>query len=234
MQKHMNDIGAQRSKKRPRRESNRAGASTRERLLKTAVEMFAQYGFAETSLREITETADANIAAINYHFGSKEGLYEAVLDRIFRPVLEERLARLERLETEAMENGGEWDVDALLRSWIEPMLDRYFAGGAEGAQILDLEAQISGALQEGRMTEWPRPYIEYTRRFRLTMTRAVRHLRAEDVAWRVEVLCASALPLLTGGAALEDNTGGLCSAADRERFLSGWMSVARALLLPPS
>ena len=53
--------------------------STRQRLLEAAGEVFAEKGFREATIREICKRADANIAAINYHFGGKERLYSDVL-----------------------------------------------------------------------------------------------------------------------------------------------------------
>ncbi len=55
------------------------GEVTRERLLETAVQLFAEHGFAKVTVRDICRGADANVAAVNYHFGDKFGLYMAVL-----------------------------------------------------------------------------------------------------------------------------------------------------------
>ena len=57
--------------------------STRERLLDAAGRLFAEKGFDATGIREICEKADANVASVNYHFGDKEKLYEAVVSGIF-------------------------------------------------------------------------------------------------------------------------------------------------------
>jgi len=65
--------------------------STAERLLEAARRVFASKGFAGASIREITSAAGANLGAVTYHFGSKQGLYDAVLERAFRPLLD-RLA----------------------------------------------------------------------------------------------------------------------------------------------
>ena len=54
------------------------GAEARQRLLNTALRLFAEQGFARTSTREIAQAAGANIAAISYYFGDKAGLYKAV------------------------------------------------------------------------------------------------------------------------------------------------------------
>ena len=59
----------------------RSSAATKERLLDTAEALFMEHGFEATSLRSITATAAVNLAAVNYHFGSKEELFEAVLTR---------------------------------------------------------------------------------------------------------------------------------------------------------
>ncbi|GAB4088032.1 CerR family C-terminal domain-containing protein [Hydrogenophaga soli] len=68
------------------------GEATRQRLLDAALSLFANQGFAQTSVREIAQAAQANVAAISYHFGDKAGLYRAVF---FEPVstVEEDLAR---------------------------------------------------------------------------------------------------------------------------------------------
>src|SRR4051794_6651455 len=52
---------------------------TRQRLLEVAGEVFAEQGFKNATVREICKRADANVAAINYHFGDKEGLYNETL-----------------------------------------------------------------------------------------------------------------------------------------------------------
>lgn len=75
-----------------------SSASTRERLLDAAEALFAEAGFNGASLRPITEQAGANLAAVNYHFGSKEALYEAVVLRRIRPMNEARLQRLAEAE----------------------------------------------------------------------------------------------------------------------------------------
>src|ERR1700704_6607704 len=52
---------------------------TRERVLRSAAQLFADRGFKKVTVREICRAAKANVAAVNYHFGDKEGLYREVL-----------------------------------------------------------------------------------------------------------------------------------------------------------
>lgn len=68
---------------------------TRNRLLDVAEEHFALYGFAGTTLRGIVKSADANVAAIAYHFGSKEDLFIEVIKRFAQPVVEKQLQSLQ-------------------------------------------------------------------------------------------------------------------------------------------
>ena len=58
----------------------------KEKLLAAALPLFPQYGYAGVSIRTIAEAAGVNSAAISYYFGGKEGLYAAVLERLFAPV----------------------------------------------------------------------------------------------------------------------------------------------------
>ena len=67
--------------------------ATRERILEAAEELFVQRGFAATSLRAVTSAAGVNLAAVHYHFNSKEGLLEAVVHWRMAPVNQERLKR---------------------------------------------------------------------------------------------------------------------------------------------
>src|SRR3989304_5377144 len=80
--------------------ANPAHFSTKDRILGAAEELFAQHGFAGTSLRQVTSQADVNIAAVNYHFGSKENLVNEVFRRRMDEMTGARLSQLERARTE--------------------------------------------------------------------------------------------------------------------------------------
>ena len=79
----------------------RGSAATKERILDTAEALFMEHGFEATSLRSITATAAVNLAAVNYHFGTKEELFESVLTRRLDPMNQERVALLDQLERDA-------------------------------------------------------------------------------------------------------------------------------------
>ena len=91
---------------------------TRDRLLDAAETLFAQRGLEGASMRSITTLANANLAAVNYHFGSKEGLLRALLAARITPINEQRLQLLERLEER-----GKLSVESVLEAFINPALD---------------------------------------------------------------------------------------------------------------
>ena len=71
-----------------------AKTDTKTRILDTAERLFAQKGFDAVSLRNIIASAKVNLAAVHYHFGSKQALVHAVIGRRLRPINGERLAKL--------------------------------------------------------------------------------------------------------------------------------------------
>ncbi|MGJ3704117.1 TetR/AcrR family transcriptional regulator [Variovorax sp. AFSI2.2] len=69
------------------RTSRTDGSTTRLHILETAGQLFAERGFAESTSKEICTRAGTNMAAVNYHFGSRDGLYEAVLIEAHRQLV---------------------------------------------------------------------------------------------------------------------------------------------------
>ncbi|MER3446256.1 MAG: hypothetical protein C4291_05165 [Candidatus Dadabacteria bacterium] len=97
--------------------------STKERILDVAERLFAEKGIKETSLRDITSAVGVNCAAVNYHFGSKEGLIHAVITRRLKPLNQERLRLLESYEAGA--DNGPISLEQILHAWIAPTIELY-------------------------------------------------------------------------------------------------------------
>jgi len=93
-------------------------ANTKDKILDAAEILFAEHGFSETSLRIITSVADVNLAAVNYHFGSKKVLIQAVIDRYFITFTE----YLEQEFTAYTNNEKQLSTESLLESLITPIL----------------------------------------------------------------------------------------------------------------
>ncbi|HVL09429.1 MAG TPA: TetR family transcriptional regulator, partial [Burkholderiaceae bacterium] len=120
--------------------------STKERILGAAEELFAQHGFAGTSLRQVTGRADVNIAAVNYHFGSKENLVNEVFRRRMDDMTSQRLALL---KAALEQHSGQ--LEPILAAFVEPALalaqDRH-GGGAFVRVIARAYAEKNDGLRQ--------------------------------------------------------------------------------------
>ena len=105
----------------PESHADRNATQTRERILDAAERLFATRGLERVSTREITKAAEANVGAINYYFGSKEGLVFAVFDRRLTPITEERLAALDAVEEAAGETAPK--VEDVLSAYVAPAVE---------------------------------------------------------------------------------------------------------------
>src|SRR2546426_7070475 len=91
---------------------------TRTRILDAAEELFMQHGIEGASMRMLTAKAGVNLAAVNYHFGSKHALIEAVFRRRLDPMNVARNAELDKLEGEAPGRG--LAAQSIIRAFIRP------------------------------------------------------------------------------------------------------------------
>jgi AcrR family transcriptional regulator len=94
----------------------------RGRLLDAAEKLFAERGFEATSVRDITAEARCNLAAVNYHFGSKESLYQAAFSRLTKELRDWRERRL-RADFQAAAHGA--GLESLLRSFVIAYLEEF-------------------------------------------------------------------------------------------------------------
>ncbi len=92
---------------------------TKEQILTVAERLFAERGFAGTTLRNVISEAGVNLAAVHYHFGSKEELFRAVVRRFARPVVEQELKVLSELK----EKAEPLSVESILTALLKPSLE---------------------------------------------------------------------------------------------------------------
>jgi len=95
---------------------------TKTRILNTAEKLFAGKGFHSTSLRDITKDAGVNLAAVNYHFGSKDALFEEVFKRRFLPINRIRRDSLEKIRENARRENMRPSAREVLQAFIAPVL----------------------------------------------------------------------------------------------------------------
>ena len=184
--------------------------STKDRILGAAEELFAQHGFAGTSLRQVTTRADVNIAAVNYHFGSKENL----VNEVFRRRMDEMSARrLEQLKTALQQHPGK--LEPVLAAFVEPALamaqDRH-GGGAFIRVIARAYAEKNDNLRKFLSDQ----YGHVLRDFAKAIAGCVPALGKEQLYWRLDFL-SGALTYAMADFGLIKRPSGLSEAAHRER-----------------
>lgn len=159
---------------------NRSASETRARLTEAAGQLFAERGFDHVSLRQITDAAEANIAAVNYHFGNKEGLIAEVMYAHLQPINELRMANLARLEREG--NAGAKD---LLKAFFDPLvahLGENRNGGKLLLQFLARSPDQSGGSFPQLLRDELRKVIGA---FASALSENVSHLTYQKAIWRI-------------------------------------------------
>jgi len=94
---------------------------TRERLLESALGLFSQHGFDGVSIRDLAASAEVNVAAVNYHFQSKENLYREVLLHLMRDTRQTALAQIDEI---IKRGGGTPDLAELIRAYAGSFFDK--------------------------------------------------------------------------------------------------------------
>jgi AcrR family transcriptional regulator len=156
---------------------------TRTRILDAAEELFMQHGFEGTSMRTLTAKASVNLAAVNYHFGSKDALIEAVFRRRLDPMNAARIAELDRLEAL-----GAPSAEAIIRAFLRAslaMIEDVKSGGRNFTRLL------------GRTyTEPSKPvraligqlYAPAMARYKSAFERALPELPKDELIWRMHFM----------------------------------------------
>ena len=184
--------------------------STKDRILGAAEELFAQFGFSGTSLRQVTSRADVNIAAVNYHFGSKENL----VNEVFRRRMDDMTAqRLQALRAAVEQHPGE--LDPILAAFVEPALalaqDRH-GGGAFVRVLARAYAEKNDSLRKFLSDH----YGHVLRDFAKAIAACLPALSKEELYWRLDFL-AGALTYAMADFGLIKRPAGISEAAHRER-----------------
>jgi len=170
--------------------------STKQAILDAAEELFAEFGFAATSLRAITAAAQVNLAAVNYHFGSKEALVDAVFARRVEPMNQARLDALRRLQTAF--GDAAVPLRRLIAAFVEPALalshDRTL-GGQRFVRLLGRSlTEPSGAVHDSLRGR----YEEVSEQFKPAFARTLPELPATELYWRMHFMVGLLAYLMAG------------------------------------
>ena len=160
---------------------------TKTDILDAAEYLFSQSGFTQTSMREITARAEVNLASVNYHFGSKKNLIQAVFKRYFdhlMPQVESCLTSLTLME-------GAKGVEQLLYSLIPPMLNLNTISEQGTATFVKLLGrgynETQGHLRKFLMTD----YGDCIRSLVDAIRRCLPELPEEELFWRLHFAMGS-------------------------------------------
>ena len=152
---------------------------TRTRILDAAEELFMQHGFEGTSMRHLTSRAGVNLAAVNYHFGSKHALIEAVFRRRLDPMNAERIAALERLE--------ELSPEGIIRAFVAPSLS-LVADAKGGRNFIRLLGRTYSEPAKEIRALIGQMYAPAMERYKSALKRALPQMPEDELVWRMHFM----------------------------------------------
>ena len=171
-------------------------ADTRTRILDTAEALFMEHGLEATSLRAITTAAGANLAAVNYHFGSKGILVEEVFRRRLTWLNQERLRRLDEFEAAAA--GGPVKprliVDAFFGTALRLAAD-IDGGGRTFMRLLSRTYTEPAAFLRSFLAE---EYAAVVVRFKAALCKALPDVPKDEIVWRFHFMVGALSYALSG------------------------------------
>jgi AcrR family transcriptional regulator len=159
---------------------------TRTRILDTAEELFMLHGFEGTSMRTLTSRAGVNLAAVNYHFGSKDALIEALFRRRLDPMNAARIAELERLEIDA--KGRTLSPEQIIRAFIGPSLLLMEDGKGGGRNFIRLLGRTYTEPTKPIRVLIGQLYVPTMARYKAALERALPHMPAGELIWRMHFM----------------------------------------------
>ncbi len=156
---------------------------TRTNILDAAERLFAEKGFDGTAIREIIRAANVNVAAVHYHYGSKEEVLRGVTDRIVGPLNSRRFELLDLALADAQPHPPSIEavLDAFIRPDIETLQELHKRGPTVahflGRTYMDPTPWIQQMASE--------QFAEAQTRFFPVLTATLHHLTVEEISWRM-------------------------------------------------
>lgn len=175
---------------------------TKSRILDAAEKLFGIKGFEATSLRDITAEAQVNLAAVNYHFQSKDSLIDAVIGRRVEHVNRRRFEMLDRL-------GPNPPLEGILRAFFAPVLEEHME------RVVPLFGRIMSEPNQFVERLFNRHLAPVARRFQEELAKALPDLPPAERQWRLSFTAGVMTHLLTWSQVLPKISGGLCDMSDR-------------------
>jgi len=163
--------------------------NTKDRIVKAAEQLFADSGFFGTSLRNLTSMADVNLAAVNYHFGSKENLIREVFKRRLDVLNHERREALNLLEQEFTLEPP--PLNRILEAFIFPAMLVSARSGGAGSPFVRVLARAFVEYHSEFRAFLSEQYGDLNRRFFLAIAANLDHLNEQEIFWRIDFMIGS-------------------------------------------
>ena len=168
-----------------------SSGSTKERILAAAETLFAQRGFEGASLRQLTSAAGVNLAAVNYHFGSKDRLVEEVFRRRLDALNTRRLAALAKVAGDPATT-----LEDVLDAYIRPALD--LSHDDRGSLFMRVLARAF-AEHDDRLRQFLSDnYGHVMRQFTAEFARLLPHLSKAELYWRIDLVTGALTHAMSG------------------------------------
>ena len=177
-------------------------SDTKNRILDVAERLFGDRGFLGTSLRDITAEANANIASVNYHFGSKEALLASVLERRLEPINELRLHHLDVIEAKYRDD--QLPLQEVVRAFLMPPFELRKQWGEQGQTFFRVLGRVHGETSKEFRTTFMQQFDAVLQRFFEAFQRALPGAVPGDLAWHMLFLTGSMAFTMTWGEVLKD------------------------------
>jgi AcrR family transcriptional regulator len=156
--------------------------STKQRILTAAEILFARHGFAGASLRQVTSAANVNLAAVNYHFGSKENL----INEVFRRRLDELNAQRLQALTVARGQPG-FNLESALDAFVRPALN--LSGNDHGGAAFVRVLARAYAEHNERLRQFMHDHYGHVlKQFASIFGEMLPHLDKQEVYWRLDIV----------------------------------------------
>ncbi len=184
--------------------------SVRERILVVAERMFAEHGMEGVGLRAITAAARVNLASIAYHFGSKEGLLEALFAQRAAPIAQERLRLLARCFEESKTPTLERILDAFLRPALTLGVQPQFGGPA----FVKLRARLGTEPEMMSRKILAKAFDQSSRQFIDAIAQGLPQQPGEEIEWRYHFMLGAMFYTMANSGRIQSLTDGRCDPGD--------------------
>lgn len=195
-------------------------------LLDAAEQLFADRGFDAVSVRDITALAKMNVAAVNYHFGSRDELLGLVMMRAMIPINEERIARLESVEKKYP--GKSAPIEEIIDAFVRPLATQVRKPELSERLFYKLTGRIFAQQGDGMPPQIEEQLRQIIERFTRSFAKALPTLASEEVAWRIHFLAGGMIYMLTHHDLASRLSNGATGAPAMEATLSRFIRFAAA------